>query len=302
MDLQSLALFVDVAKTGGFAPVARARGVDPSSISRSIAALEAQLRMRLFQRTTRSLALTDAGEILFAGAPDLINASARLLDEASVSVEEPVGTVRLTASVAFGETCLVPLLNRFTQMFPRLTLDLVLTDTNVDMVADRIDLAIRLGNGHRADYQGRCLFETRYHVVASPTYVARSGQPLNPQALSEHYCLLFALPEFRSRWKFRLAGVTEEVPVEPRHIISNALALRQAARDGCGPALLSDWLIDADIASGVLVDLFPDHEVAATSFATSAWLLWPGRDYMPRRTREVMHFLIANLRRTVAIN
>lgn len=290
MDTDALALFIDVAKAGSFALVARDRGVDPSSVSRAIAALEARVRSRLFQRTTRSLALTEAGELYLARAPAIVEAAMRLLDESDSADSEPVGTVRLTASVAFGEECLVPLLGAFGRQLPGLTLELVLSDTNLDIVADRIDLAIRLGNDHRADLRGKRLFRTRYHVVAAPAYVAANAPITTPQDLHGRDCLLFSLPDFRSRWRFRSETGDEDVTIGGKFMISNALALRHAALDGCGPALLANWLIDTDIASGALVDLFPGHKAAATGFDTAAWLLWPSRDYLPRKTRAVMDF------------
>lgn len=285
-------MFVDVARAGSFAVVARERGVDPSSVSRAIAALEARIRTRLFQRTTRSLALTEAGELYLARAPAIIAAATRLLDESASVRSDPVGLVRLTASVAFGQACLVPLLPAFAAQFPRVTLDLALTDTKVDLVADRVDLAIRLGVDGDVGVLSKRLFATRYHVVASPDYVATHGWPDTPQALSGRDCLLYALPDFRSRWRFRTAaGEEEDVAIGGRFVMSNALALRRAARDGCGPALLADWLIDDDIASGALIDLFPEHRVAASGFETAAWLLWAGGDYLPRKTRAVMKLL-----------
>lgn len=292
MDTQALAMFVDVARAGSFAVVARERGVDPSTVSRAIATLEARIRTQLFQRTTRSLALTEAGELYLARAPAIIAAATKLLDESASVRSDPIGIVRVTASVAFGQACLMPLLPAFAAQFPRLTLDLALTDTKVDLVADRIDIAIRLGSDGGADAHSKRLFATRYHVVASPDYVAAYGHPDTPQALSERDCLLYALPDFRSRWRFRTAaGVEEQVAIGGRFVMSNALALRSAARDGCGPALLADWLVDDDIATGALIDLFPEHRVAAREFETAAWLLWNCGDYLPRKTREVMKFL-----------
>jgi DNA-binding transcriptional LysR family regulator len=161
MDIKLLSLFVDVAKAGGFAPVARDRGLDPSSVSRAIGTLEAQVQTRLFQRTTRVLSLTDAGELFFAQAPALIAGAAKLLDETATVGQKPVGTVRLTAPVAFGETCLIPLLERFHKTLPGLMLDLVLNDAPLCLITERIDLAIRLGEHHRGDLLGKQLFKTR---------------------------------------------------------------------------------------------------------------------------------------------
>jgi DNA-binding transcriptional LysR family regulator len=114
--------------------------------------------------------------------------------------------------------------------------------------------------------------------------------------LADHQCLLWALPEFRSKWLFRDHARSLNVPISGTFVVSNALALRSAVRYGVGPALLADWLIDADLKAGTLVDLFPGYHVAATSFDTSAWFLWAGRDYIPHKNKLVMHFFEENLR------
>ncbi len=215
----------------------------------------------------------------------------RARDEVISTRADPVGTLRLTASVAFGEMWLVPLLPEFRETFPRLKLELMLTDANLDLVAERVDLAIRLAPTDPPDVIGVKLFATHYRVCASPGYIERHGAPLMPAALGEHSSLLLALPEFRSRWLFRRGAESEDVAVQGDLVISTPLALRSAALAGLGPALLADWLCGADVAAGRLVDLYPEHEVTATSFDTAAWLLYPSRDHLPRKTRAAADFL-----------
>jgi DNA-binding transcriptional LysR family regulator len=302
MDLTSLRLFVEVARRGGFAPVARDFDLDPSAVSRSVAALEDELGLRLFQRTTRRVALTEAGERYFAHVLPILEALERARDEAHEVSDEATGTLRMTASVGFGQACLVPLLSAFRTRHPKLTVELLLTDANLDLVRERIDLAIRLGPQVDADFVGQRLFESRYRVCASPDYMHRRGRPASPEALSDHDCLRFALPDFRTRWRFReneaekgrndtSAGDVLEVPIHGSLMISSALALRQCAIDGLGPALLADWLIGGDIAAGRLIDLFPRHRVTATDFDTGAWLLYPSRHYVPAKTRAMIAML-----------
>ncbi len=131
--------------------------------------------------------------------------------------------------------------------------------------------------------------------MASPAYLEREGALRAPSNLRDRTCLRFALPEFRSRWLFRHAGVTEEIPVKGDIVISSVLALRAAALGGLGPALLADWLIGEDLAAGRLIDVFPAHEVTATSFDTAAWLLYPSRAYLPQKVRATVDFLRARL-------
>jgi len=298
MDLADLDLFLDVARRRSFAAVARDRGVDPSSVSRAVAALEARLGVRLLQRTTRAMSPTEAGELFLARAPALIEELRRIADEARSDRADPVGAVRLTASVAFGQTVVGPLLPEIRARLPRLRLELLFTDANLDLVADRVDLALRLGPSPRGDVVGERLFPTRYRVVASPRYLARAGRPVGPRDLRGHACLLFALPDYRSTWRFRdAAGAVEEVPVRGDLIFSTALALRDAALAGLGPALLADWLTRADMADGRLVDLFPAHRAAAAAFDTSAWMLRPSAAYVPRRTAALVAFFRERLGR-----
>jgi DNA-binding transcriptional LysR family regulator len=243
---------------------------------------------------------TEAGELLLAGLPPVLDELARLRDEAASLRTGPVGTLRLTTSVAFGQVVLLPHLGAFRAAFPRLRLDLLLTDRNLDLVTDRVDLAIRLAPSHRADVAGQRLMPTRYCVVASPAWVSRQGAPQAPGNLGGHDCLLFDLPDYRTRWMFRNEQGQIDVPVRGSVVISSPLALRQAALDGLGPALLADWLVVQDLAAGRLVNLFPSHEVTATAFDTAAWLLYPSREHLPRKTRSAIAFLRTRLGATAA--
>jgi DNA-binding transcriptional LysR family regulator len=296
MDIEALKIFVAVAQFGSFAAAARDMGSDPSSVSRTVALLEAELGVRLFQRSTRAMALTEVGERYLSHVAPLIEELDRAKDEVIALKADPAGQVRLTASVAFGQVCLMPLLPALHASYPRLQLDVLLTDTNLDLVTERIDIALRLGPSYGADMIGVKLFPTRYRVVASPRYVAETGSIAKPSELAERDCLRQALPEYRSRWMFKKERVVEEVPIRGSFLISSALALRQAALDGLGPALLANWLIDEDLASGRLIDLCPDFEAAAAGFETGAWLLYSSRSYIPRKVRATIDFLRANLR------
>lgn len=296
METANIRTFVAVAQRMNFAAVAREQNVDPSSISRAVAAVEAELGVRLFQRTTRRMALTEAGSLFFARVLPLMEELDRTQDEVAAARIEPSGPLRLTASVAFGEMRLTPLLPAVHEAFPRLQFELLFTDDNLDLIADRVDLAIRLAPSYRADIIGTKLLPTRYHVVASPKYLKHERAPQTPYDLATHSCLLYALPEFRSRWLFKRNRAVIEVPVHGSFIFSSALVMRTAAVDGLGPALLADWQIAADLEAGRLVDLFPAYHATATTFDTAAWLLYPSRSYIPRKVRAMIEWLRENVR------
>jgi len=293
MDVEDLRVAIEVADRRSFAEVARDRACDPSAISRTIAALEAELGIRLFQRTTRTMALTEAGERYLAAIRPAVEALERAGDALASAQGEATGVLRLTTSVAFGETLLAPLLPVFQAAFPRVQLELIITDDNLDLVAERIDLAIRLGPSHRGDVIGVKLFPTCYRVVASPDNLVRDGAVTAPQDLGRRACLLFAAPALRSRWLLRKDGEALEVAVGGPLVSANAVVLRDAALRGLGVALLPDWLIDGDIAQGRLVDVLPAYAATPSSFETAAWLLYPSRDFLPVRARLAIDFFRA---------
>ena len=295
MDTETLSLFVDVFRHGSFAAVARDRNRAPSSISRAISSLEEELGVRLFQRTTRRLSPTEAGQLYFSRVEPLVEAldGAR---EAALDLEEtPRGTVRLTAPVSFAQQNLIPHLGAFTQQYPRVRLELMLTDARVDLLAQRMDMAIRLGQLEDSSLIARRLCSMRYVVCASPTYLKRDGIPKTPQDLANHRCLTFPLPGVGPTWRFRRneAEAARTIDVSGPLSISNALALRDAALAGIGVTLLATWVAGQALHSGELVDLFPGWEVTGTGFGSAAWLIVPSRDYVPLKVRAVQTFLSA---------
>jgi DNA-binding transcriptional LysR family regulator len=292
MDMQTVELFAAVARRGSFAGVAKERNVDPSSVSRAIADLEAELGLRLFQRTTRSMTLTEAGDIYLARVEPLIEELARAREAAAQVTGSPRGLLRITASVTFGQMRIVPLLAEFRARYRDLQVEGIFTDANVDMVADRIDLAVRLAPVIEGDLIAAKLMDTRYRVVASPGYLANQAPLSKPSDLAAHRVLLFNIKAFRSRWLFRDENGREEaVPIAGDVTLAPAGSLLTAALSGLGPALLPDWLVDDAIASGGLVDVFPRHAATATTFDTAAWLVYPSRAYLPNKVRVMADFL-----------
>ena len=289
MDTEDLRRFAIVARRGGFAPAAEELGLDPSTLSRRIAGLERAVGARLLHRTTRAMSLTAEGRRLLAAA----EAALAALDEARAEIAGAGqgGTVRLTASAAFGERALVPLLPRLRAAHPALSVELILSDAPLDLAAEGIDLALRLGPEPEGPGPVQRLRAVRYRVCAAPGTASVAG----PGALSDRPCLRYALPGLRDRWSFRPAsgGPIRRIPVSGPLALSSALALRRAALEGLGPALLADWLIAEDLAAGRLVDLLPEWEAAPARFDAALWLLRPGgaADPPPGRVRAVMELL-----------
>lgn len=297
MDIGQLKTLLAVAQHGSFAAAARAQDLDPSVVSRQVAATEAQLGVRLFERSTRRLAVTVAGQGYLLRIAPLLEELDRAAEAAREERQVPRGRLRITASVAFGQECLVPLLPAFRAQYPGIMLDLVFTDANLDLVGEGIDLAVRLAPMPTGDLISTRLRKTRYIVCASRAYLDREGWPKEPEDLLTHECLRMLMAGSDGGWRFRKEAHSScDIAVTGAIAISSPLALREAARDGLGPALLADWLVAKDIAAGRLVPLFADWEATATGFESGAWALYPSRSFMPTRLRVMLDFLKTELR------
>jgi len=294
MNVKDLETLMQVVHLGSFAAAAREQNVDPSSVSRAVAALEAELGTRLFARNTRHLALTEAGSVFTERLPLLLEELSQARDAAVDTTGEVRGRLRVTVSNAFAMRHLSPLLPAFYEAHPAIELDLLLTESPVDLVSERVDIAIRLGNLRDSSLIAVPLMLIRYHVAASPAWVREQTAPLRePQDLQAIRCLSFALAGFRDRWLFAPAhgGAEIEVPVRPRLVSTNALMLRDAALSGLGPTLLADWVIGDDLASGALEALFPDHTVRTAHSPGTAWAVYPSRSHVPTKVRAFVRFL-----------
>ena len=296
MNLEQLQTLLDVVRLGSFAAVAREHQLDPSSVSRQISALEKSLNTRLLQRSTRRMTLTEAGRSFVQRIDPMLEEIRHAANE--VQDQQGGSRLRLTASTAFGHTQILPLVETFQQQHPGIDLDLIFTDANLELIKENIDLAVRLSPQFDSDLVGTRLFSTHYKVCVSPDYP--HPPPEHPQQLSQHPCLVFTLPSYRTRWFFQPKGgerPVEEIAIQSKLAISNALTLREATLAGQGPALLANWLVDEDLEAGRLKQWLPEHRVTATDFNTAAWLLYPSRRYLPQKVRAMIDFLKSQLAR-----
>jgi DNA-binding transcriptional LysR family regulator len=255
--LLALKMFVETVDARGFSAAARQLGVATSSVTRMIDALEAELGTVLLNRSTRQVTISDAGAAYYLRArkilDDLAEADATVTD----SPDEPSGPLRVSVPTAFGRRVIAPHLARFMARHPRLELDITLTDTVVDLFADRVDVSIRLGTPAAMDgVVCRPVSQFRRRVVASAHYLAAHGQPQVPQDLGGHDCLRFNFGNPQQAWTFIADSGEVRVPVRGRFKSNNAEVLRELALAGSGVALLPDWLVGQDIESGQLLELF----------------------------------------------
>lgn len=298
IDLNAALVLVRVVQEGSFRSAARALGMPKTTVSRKVAELEEQLGVQLLQRTTRTLALTDAGAAFVEEAEGAI---ARL-DAAEAAVtelqREPRGKLRVTTTIPLGEQFLAPIVAEFLDAYPRLEVMVHLTDRQVDLVAERFDVAIRTGALPDSSLVAKLIGSSAYRVVASPAYLARHETPRRPSDLSTHPCLRFTKSGtvVRTTWPFGKGKRATEVPVSGRLVSDDFVVLRRAAERGLGVARLPVVVVHEAIRAGTLVSLLE----AFAPPPTPLHILHAGGRHLPPRTRAFIDFVHPRLVRALA--
>ena len=283
-----LEIFVRVIELGGFSAAARACGMTPSAVSKLVSRLERRLGARLLNRSTRQLQLTAEGCGLYERGVQVLAA----LDEAErcAGVQDvPRGKIRVNANVPFGQHFLLPLAPLFLERNPEVTLDIVLTDTVVDILEQRADVAVRAGPLASSSLMARKLGQTRMLIVAAPSYLARRGTPLLPAELASHNLLDANYARSRSGWPLRQPGGDIVVPVTGNAQASDGEALRQLALAGLGLARLAAFQVRADIAAGRLQAVLEDCNPGDSEDVHAVYVGQGG--HVPLRVRALLDFL-----------
>ncbi|KPH80981.1 LysR family transcriptional regulator [Bosea vaviloviae] len=254
----SFSLFARVVETGSFSAAAREAGISQPTASKQIVELERQLGARLLQRTTRKLNLTEAGAEFYERTKRLLAD----LVEAEASVRRlhgsPVGTLRIGAPAAFGRLYIMPLLPEFLQANPGLSVDLSINDRFVDLVEERVDVAIRIGRLSDMNLIVRHLGVSRRVLVATPAYLADRGEPHLAEELSEHECIVYRYLNSAAEWHFTSPGGPKTVRVQGRFSTNSSEAVRAALLEGLGIGLVPTWLVADAIRGGQLQTILPE--------------------------------------------
>jgi DNA-binding transcriptional LysR family regulator len=287
-----MGLFVEVVDAGSFSAAGRRRGLAASSVARSVAALEDDLGVRLLNRTTRKLSLTEAGRLYHERSRRILNE----VEDAKLSVTQleaaPRGTLRLSVPMVFGRLHVAPALAEFLACYPALRIDLVMTDAFVDLVEEGIDLAVRIGELQDSSLIARRLAPNRRVICASPGYLARAGTPGSPDDLRQHSCLTYKFQDRRALWRLRDGGATHEVEVAGALHANNADALHAAALGGLGLAILPTWLVGQDVERGALQVVFPGYQVSPSALDTSIYAVFPYSRHLSPKVRALVDFLV----------
>ncbi len=276
--LEDVLAFVRVVETGGFSRAAARLGLSKSIISRRVARLEADLGVRLLNRTTRGIAPTEAGLEFKTRCAEILRQLELAREAVTCREKDIAGTLRLSVPLSFGIARLAPAIAAFSEKNPRLSIDLSVSDRFVDLVAEGFDAAIRIGVLPDTSLMSRRLGAMQAFVVASPAYLARHGTPEKPQALTQHECLIYSAGS-RDTWQFRSGRKWLSIRPQGRFRADNGEVLRTAALADLGITVLPDFLVEDAIANGALVRLLSAWPMPEASIH----LLRPGGGAAPAR-------------------
>ncbi|MEO7050397.1 MAG: LysR family transcriptional regulator [Rhodanobacter sp.] len=286
---QEMTSFVAVVEAGSFVGAAEVMGLSKAAASRHVADLEQRLGARLLHRTTRRLSLTDDGQLFFARAKDILAAIGETESEISSRSGEPSGLLRINAPLTFGVMHLAPLWGRFAQLYPKVSLDIDLSDRVVDLVEEGYDLAVRITNLPSSQLVSRRLAKTRTVVCASPPYLALHGTPAHPSELARHEVISYSYFAARDEWTF--TAPDDSIVVVRTHArirANNGDTCRAAALEHQGIILQPDFLIADDLRSGDLIELLPTYRAITLGIHA----VYPSRKYLPIKTRRLVDYLV----------
>jgi DNA-binding transcriptional LysR family regulator len=289
----SVAVFVEVADRRSFAAAARRLGRSPTAVTRAIGELEARLGVRLLNRTTRAVGVTEAGERFLAGARRVLADLDEIERAAAGEGTAPRGELRVTAPILFGRLHVSPIVIEFLERFPDVSVALSLIDRSVDLVEEGLDVAVRIGVLAESSAIASRVGALHRIVVASPDYLARCGTPKAPAELGAHSIVAFSGMEGADRWAFRSQGGEASVAIRPRLVVTTAEAAVDAARAGFGVTRVLSYQAADDIARGSLRRLLQAHEGAELP----VHLLYPGGRHPPPKLRAFLDFAVPRLRR-----
>jgi LysR family transcriptional regulator, regulator for bpeEF and oprC len=288
VDLNDLRVFERVGSLLSFSAAGRSLGIPKSSVSRSVARFEAQLGIRLCQRTTREVILTEQGAALLVRCADIMGKVHETVGFATALGAAPRGALRITAGIGFGVNVLSEQLPQFLRLYPKVSVTLDLTSRTADLVADGIDVAIRMGPMADSRLVALKLGSLRRYVCASPGYLERRGTPAALDDLSSHDTVEMPSADGRPRrWTFRQGGRVRPIETHPHLCVNDPLTIHRMVLNDAGVGVISGYLCTPEIAAGRLVRLFPEWKLDPVEVS----IVYPSRRELSPVVRAFVEFM-----------
>lgn len=286
--LQAMEMFVRVVETGSFSKAAREFNTTQPTVTKQVAATEARLAVRLLNRNTRGVSLTEAGSLYYEKCKGIVREVEEADSVVRVRQSQAHGLLRIGTSVAFGRRVVVPLALAFMKRHPQVQVDLSFEDRYVDLVAQGIDVAIRMGKLADSSLGARFLGTNPWVMAAAPAYLRKHGTPRRAQDLSAHTALIYSSVVGDDVWRMRTPrGEAVTVPVTGRLRSNNLSAVLAAARDGLGIALMPRYVASESLSQGKVVEVLPDHALAEQEIHA----VFPSPKLVPGKVSSFVAFL-----------
>lgn len=289
--LSAIRLFCRIVETGGFIAAAKAMGELPSTVTRTVLMLEQQYGVSLFNRTTRNVALTEAGRVLYEHAERILQEADSAVDIIGALREQPAGTLRVTMSACIARVLVYPVLPRFQENYPKIRLDVHVGEDAVDLVGCGYDLCLRPGRRDDRELKGRLLWRYPLAVCGSPAYFKRFGIPETPDDLRQHRCLISTHDADTQLWRFSSGGEVLEVAVSGPYRVNDPLSLLDLAEQSLGLVRVGVWVAHERLKSNRLQRVLLPHELREHSELPGVYAIYPRHRFVPQRVRLFVDYL-----------
>ncbi|MEH6457888.1 MAG: LysR family transcriptional regulator [Cocleimonas sp.] len=292
-NMKGLVLFSQINRLGSFSAAARLLNISRSSVSKQLAALEKKIGSRLFNRTTRKIALTEVGLQVLQEAHKVELALQTIEHISEDHQSEIVGDIKISCTTSFGRIHLVPLISKFVALYPKLRINLQLDDRTADMVAENIDISIRVGHLTDSNLIARKLCDLSWTLCASPEYLKNAPQLKSPSDLVNHRCLFYRGSNISlNTWAFTSDKGEESITVSGPLSINDPSALVSAALEHAGILLIDKGLLGDTIQQGKLIPILTEYQPIG---GLPMYVVFPEREFMPAKTRALINFILEEM-------
>ena len=295
--LSAMHIFVRIVQQGSFSAVADEMRLSQSSVSKKVSALEDYIGSRLINRSSRQLVLTEVGANYYEQCLGILENVDKAETQAKEFTSDPAGSLKVTLPTTFGSLHVVPFLGAFMNQYPKIKVDLKLLDHRVDLVAEGIDLALRIGELQDSSMVATPLGHSRRTVVASQAYLKQHGAPKHPNELVNHNCLVYSLLSKVNNWQFQEQGKDFLVQVQGDFQANNGDVVQQMALQDRGIAFLPRWLIKQELQAGRLTEILAEFSPTPMPI----YALYPKDRYMPLKVRFFIDFLKQQLEKAAIL-
>ena len=287
--LDGMKTVVAVVETHSFTAASERLGMSKALVSKYVGEVESSLGIRLFNRTTRQLALTDAGRSYYEHSLNLLEQFSAMVDNVTGEQTSPRGLLRISAPVTFGEMKLSPIMPKFLQMYPELNVEVKVTNNAIDMVEEGIDVRLRIGGVADSNMIARHIRTFPLILCASPAYIEKHGMPATPEDISKHACIIDSNFRVGKQWPvISKNGDATTINVNSNIAVNSPKAVQEIAMAGGGIAMIPEFIVEEAIKAGSLISILPDY----TTLEFGLFAIYPHRKYVSRKVRCFIDFVL----------